>query len=271
MEVFDMQNDCDKFLDLYPKWISSSKLNKITGHDKLPHRFVSLGTTQGIDWWQYWCMANGYKLRMYRGEYPYVRDVLLEGEWTSERFVDDNPLQKGDALIISLPFSGTGTKHDSMEECLDECEKLGIPVFVDCAWFGTCYGIEADLDRECIKMIAFSTTKGLSCGNWRAGIVFSRINEGALAVQTEWKHGIHLNVAIANSLMETFSPDTMPKKFKDAQHAVCQHYGMQPTNTIHIGMAPDGPEWDSFARDRKYNRVNIRKAVKQYKNKGTFE
>ena len=26
---------------------------------------------------------------MYRGEYPYNRDVLLEGQWTWERWIDD--------------------------------------------------------------------------------------------------------------------------------------------------------------------------------------
>ena len=67
------------------------------------------------------------------------------------------------------------------------------------AWFGTCWSIHVKLDRHCIKQVAFSTTKGLSCGNWRSGIVFSKIDFGSLAVQTEWQHGIHLNCAIANS------------------------------------------------------------------------
>lgn len=271
MDIMNMQNEVDEYLELYSQWISSSKLNKITGHDKLPYRFVSLGTTQGMDWWHYWCMANGRRLRMYRGEYPYNRDVLLEGEWTSDRYIDENPLVSGDAVIISLPFSGSGRKHENMEELLDTCDQLNIPVFVDCAWFGTCHGITADLDRECIKMIAFSTTKGLSCGNWRAGIVFSRLSEGALSVQTEWKHGIHLHVAIANCLFREFSPDTMPKKFLEAHNAVCEHYGLEPTNTIHIAQAPMTDEWKRFSRDGAYNRVNIRNAVKKYKMHGTFD
>ena len=259
-----------EFLELYPEWIASSKLNKITGYEKLPYRFVSLGTTQGMDWWHYWCMANGYRLRMFRGEYPYNRDVLLEGEWTSDRYIEDTPLSKGDAVIISLPFSGSGRTHERMEELFDTCDAMDIPVFVDCAWFGTCHGIEADLDRACIKMIAFSTTKGLSCGSWRAGIVFSRLNYGSLAVQTEWNHGIHLNVAIANALMKNFSPDTVPNKFLLSHLAVCEHYGLEPTNTVHIAQAPKTDEWKKFNRDGAFYRVNIRDAVKRHKRNGSF-
>lgn len=268
--VSSISDSPEEFLELYPQWIASSKLNKITGYDKLPYRFVSLGTTQGMDWWHYWCMANGYRLRMFRGEYPYNRDVLLEGEWTGDRYIDDTPLSPGDAVIISLPFSGSGGKHPRQDELFETCDRLGIPVFVDCAWFGTCRGIEADLDHECVKMIAFSTTKGLSCGSWRSGIVFSRINEGSLAVQTEWNHGIHLNVALANCLMKNFSPDTVPKKFFSAHEAVCEHYGLETTNTVHIAQAPKTDEWKRFSRDGAFYRVNIRDAVKRYRRDGTF-
>ena len=270
IDITDISNASEKFLNIYPEWISSSKMNKFTGMEKFPYRFVSLGTTQGLDWWHYYCMANGLNLRMYRGEYPYNRDVLLEEEWRNKRFIDDTPLQKGDALIISLPFSGTGGKHDEWDDTMEICNSLGIPVFVDCAWFGTCHGLEVDLDQPCITMAAFSTTKGLSCGNWRSGIVFSRIDEGSLSVQTEWNHGIHLHTSIANFLFEHFTPDAVPKKYKDAHNAVCEHYGLTPSNTVHIAQAPMTKDWEMFHRDRQYHRVNIRDAVKLYKKSGTF-
>ena len=265
-----LPEQADKFLELYPDWIASSKLNQFRGLEGFEHKFVSLGATQGLDWWHYWCMANGYRLRMYRGEYPYNRDVLLEGQWTHDRFIGDRPLAKGDAVIISLPFSGSGRKPDKWKQLMHTCNENNIPVFVDCAWFGTCTDIEVKLNQDCIKMVAFSTTKGLSCGNWRAGIVFSRLNEGSLAVQTEWHHGIHLNCAIANSLMENFSPDTMPKKYAEAHTAVCDYYGLATTNTIHIAQAPMTEDWNQFSRDGAFNRVNIRDALKRYKKNGTF-
>lgn len=261
----------DTFLELYPQWIASSKLNQFTGLDKFPHRFVSLGVTQALDWWHYYCSANHLRLRMFRGEYPYNRDTILEN-WTQDRYIDDTELLPGDAVVISFPFSGNGRKHQRWDEIIATCNDMDIPVFVDCAWFGTCFDLKVDLNQKCIKMVGFSTGKGLSCGNWRSGIVFSRFNEEqcSLGLQTEWRHGIHLNVAIANELMRNFGPDTMPKKYKESHTTVCDHYGLEHSNTIHIAVAPDTPEFAEFNRDGVVNRINIRDAIKRYKNKGNF-
>jgi hypothetical protein len=265
-------NSPPEFLKIFPEWIASSKLNKFTGLNAFPKRFVSLGTTQTLDWWHNWTLASGRRLRMFRGEYPYNRDVWLGEHIGWHNSIDDEPLSMGDTVIISLPFSGTGRVHDKWEWLMTECEEKNIPVLVDCAWFGTCFGIEVNLDRPCIQMVAFSTGKGLSCGNWRSGITFSRLDEPrcSLELQTDWNHGIHLNVAIAVELMKNFGPDTVPKKYMESHRAVCEHYGFETTNTIHIAVAPNTPEWDEFHRDKKYNRVNIRDAIKRYRSNGTF-
>jgi hypothetical protein len=269
IDYSSLQSEGDRFLALYPDWIMSSKLNKIKGLDKFNHRFVSLGTTQALDWWHYFCRANNYRIRMFRGEYPYNRDALLEGQWTWERNIDDAELRKGDSVMISLPFSGTGRQHEKWDWLMDKCDELNIPVFVDMAWYGTCWDINVNLNRHCIKQVAFSTTKGLSCGNWRSGIVFSKWDCGSLAIQTEWQHGVHLNCSIANSLMENFTPDTIVKKYKEAHEAVCEHYKFETTNVVHIALAP-GKEYHHFNRDEKYNRINIRDAIKRYRKTGEF-
>ncbi len=265
-------DQADVFLDMYPKWIASSKLNNFTGLESFPNKFVSLGVTQGMDWWHYWTASQGRQLKMFRGEYPYNRDVWLGEEILWEHSIDDTGISHDDAVIVSIPFSGHGKKHDKWDWLIQECNEKNVPVFVDCAWFGTCHGIDVDLDQPCIKQVGFSTGKGLSSGNWRAGIIFDKLGEerNSLAVQTEWKHGIHLNVAIAVALMEQFSPDSIPKKYMESHKAVCEHYGFETTNTVHIAQAPEGDPWDQFHRDKMYNRVNISKAIKRHKSKGNF-
>jgi hypothetical protein len=273
MDVNTMQNEQDRFLEFYPEWIASSKLNQFRGLEDFPKRYVSLGVTQALDWWHNWCLSQGLRLKMFRGEYPYNRDVWLGEHMGWDKSIDDIGLDRGDAVIISVPFSGSGRKHERWKWLIEECNAKDIPVFVDCAWFGTCFDIEVKLNHPCIKMVAFSTGKGLSCGNWRAGIVFSRMADDdrcSLELQTEWRHGIHLNVAIANHLMAKFGPDTMPKKYMEAHAAVCKHYGFETTNTIHIAVAPQTPEWREYHRDETFNRVNIAKAIKRCRSSGTF-
>lgn len=245
---YDVQ---EEYLDYYPRWIESSKSCSVTGVETFPYRFVSLGVTQTLDWFHLECARNRWRMRLLRGEYPYNRDVFDFNE-----FIDDEPLVKGDAVIISVPFSASGDLHPRYKEIMETCTKLDIPVMVDCAWFGTCYDLHWSLDYDCIKVVAFSTTKGLQTGNWRAGICFSKWNHGSLAIQTEWHHGIHMNTYISLLLMKQFSPDYTPNLYRESQKEVCKYFGLQPSKTIHIATGDD--QWDYFSRDGAYNRINLR-------------
>ena len=73
--------------------------------------------------------------------------------------------------------------------------------------------------------------------------MFSKWDFGSLAVQTEWQHGIHLNCAIANCLMENFQQTQLVKRYKEAHIAVCTHYGFETTNVVHIALAPQEKQW----------------------------
>jgi len=79
-------------------------------------------------------------------------------------------------------------------------------------------------------------------------------------VQTEWKHGIHLNNFLGLKLMQKFSPDTIPLVFRIHQHNICNKLKLQPTNTMHIALGDNS--WKEYKRDMSgFNRVNIRHAI----------
>ena len=61
-----------------------------------------------------------------------------------------------DAVIISLPFSDRGNKHRDMEDVLDWCDTLGIPVFIDAAYYSIGRDLEIDLSHPCINTISFT-------------------------------------------------------------------------------------------------------------------
>ena len=195
---------------------------------------------------------------MYRGEYPYNRDCTAF-DWEKD-FIDDQPLRSGDAVLISLPFSGSGDVHPQWDGLLAACEKLEIPIFVDCAFFGTCGGVQVDLNHPNILFVAFSTTKGLSCGSYRSGILFSKEPGGHLSVQTQWHHGIHLNSSIGLYLMKNYSPDYLYNKYRSAYIKACEHFELAPTKCVHLALG--NQDWDAFTRDGVFNRVGMRNAVK---------
>lgn len=255
----------DEFLDFWPQWIASSQLNKVEGLDRFPFRYVSLGTTQTLDWFHYECARQGLRMRLLRGEYPYNRDVHdFDWDW----FIDDvNDLKVGDAVIMSIPFSGSGHIHPMFYDILKKCDSLRIPVMLDCAWFGTCYDLEWTVDFNCVKIVSFSTTKSLGCGQWRSGICFTKWKYGPMYVQTDWHHGIHMNTFIGLELMKKFGPDTSPNKYKGYQKEICEYFGLVPTNTVHIAVG-NKQDWSYFQRDGSYNRINIAKPINDlYKKK----
>jgi len=255
---YDM--DCqEEYLNYYPKWIESSKLNSIKGLNSFPHKYISLGVTQSIDEFHFEMLQQNRKIRVFRGEYPYSRDNI-NFDW-AQGFINDYPLQKNDAIIISLPFSATGDIHPQWNWLLNECEKLDIPIFVDCAFFGTCGGIKVNFNHPAIKVVSFSLTKGVSAGDFRSGIKFSKSLEGKIARLTEWHHGIHLNTLIGLELMKKFNPDHHYNKFRKIQEMVCQKYNLVPSPCIHV--ATGGKGWEYFSRDGFVNRIVLRNAIKQ--------
>jgi hypothetical protein len=259
-EDFSNIDKQDEYLDFYPRWILSSKLNKLEGLEAFKYRYISLGCTQALDEFHFWCSENNLRIRMFRGEYPYNRDCI-NFDWSND-FIDDQPLKRGDAVIVSAPFSGSGKIHPHWENLITTCNQLEIPIFVDCAFFGTCSGINLNFNHDCITSVVFSTTKGLSCGNYRNGIQFTKIPQGHLAIQNEWHHGIHLNVAIGLYLMQNFSPDFLYEKYQESYLNVCDYFQFKPTNCIHLALGDE--KWEYFSRDNAFYRIGVKNAVKQY-------
>jgi len=258
----------DAFLELYPIWIKSSVLNDFKGIDKFPFRYVSLGVTQAIDDFVIWTLKQNKRLRVFKGEYGYVGQISFTD---SVPRIEEEPLQSGDAVLISCPFSATGDLHSKWDNLIETCNSLDIPVFVDCAFFGTCNHIEVDFNQPCIDTVAFSPTKGLNCGNMRTGMTIS-MRQGKdciLDILKEWHHGIHIHTYIAYNLMKNFSPDTIPLTYRDIQKTVCNHYGLTPTNTIHLALGDSN--WDYFSREGLVNRVCLRNAIYDFANSGNLK
>lgn len=249
----------DEFLELYPNWIKSSKCNSFKGLDKFPFRYVSLGVTQGIDDFVLYATKKNKRLRFSRGEYGYGMEISDHGP-----LLDQEPLSAGDALIISCPFSATGNLHPDWDNIINTCNKLDIPVFVDCAFFGTCLDIHVNFDHPCIDTVSFSPTKGLNCGNMRTGITFTHRQgkDCSLDILSKWHHGIHFHTYLALNLMKNFSPDTVPLTYKVSQEAVCKKYNLTPSNTLMFGLGND--DWVHFSRNGFSNRVNIRNAIQDH-------
>ena len=141
------ENITKDFCSNYRDWISKTKNNTIKGLDLFPYSVYSNGTTQAFE--MFYIRNRHRRFRCFKGEYIY-HQLAWRNNWPDWKFIEDDALRPNDAVVISLPFSNTGNEHDQLEWLLETCIILGIPVLVDCAYFGTCKNLNFDFTKSCI-------------------------------------------------------------------------------------------------------------------------
>lgn len=234
LEIEYDNNIKDNFLKNYLTWIQSTEINSITGLENFSHAAYSNGTTESFD--KFYLKHKDRRFRCFRGEYLYHR-LSWRNYYPNWVFADDDCLHENDAVVISLPFSNTGDKHKLHEAMLDICDEKGIPVLVDCCYFGICSDIEFNFDHPSIQEIVFSLSKTFPVAHSRIGMRLSRTDDDdSLFVVNKNNYINNLGCYIGNCLIENFGPDYIPNKYKDTQIDICKLLSVEPSNTVLFGI-----------------------------------
>lgn len=248
-----------KFLKSYKDWILTTKNNSIRGLEKYQYACFSNGTTETFD--KFYSKHKDKRFRFFKGEYLYHR-LSCRNYNLSWAYLDDERLNKGDVVIISLPFSDTGNAHEEMDEILESCNRLNIPVLLDCAYFGVCKNINFDFNHNCIEEIAFSLSKSLFSAHLRIGMRLTKIDDDdPLFVTNKVGYVNRLSAYIGHELLKEFSPDYIYNKYSQRQNEICNLLGVTPSNCVLFGIG--GEKWNEYNRDRKTNRLSFHKFLHQ--------
>ena len=73
--------------------------------------------------------------------------------------INQSPLETGDVVVMSCPFSGTGTIPENFYDILEQCDKLSIPVMLDLAYINISNIGHLNLDYKCIQTVTTSLSK----------------------------------------------------------------------------------------------------------------
>jgi hypothetical protein len=243
----------DRFCQQYAKWIDQTTLNTVTGLDQFPHLCYSNGTTEAFD--KFYMKHRTRRFRCFRGEYMYHR-LTWRNNWPDWFWLDDDCLAENDAVVVSLPFSDTGGEHHLHQALLEGCDRLGIPVLVDCAYFGICQGIDFDFNHPCIEEIVFSLSKTFPVAHARIGMRLTRTdNDDSLFVSNKSNYTNRIGAYIGSCMLSKFSPDYVPLKYKNAQIELCKHLKVTPSNTVLFGIGNE--EWQQYNRGCPTNRLSL--------------
>jgi hypothetical protein len=258
MQVSDVVKDNNvhtRFLTKYKEWIQSTKNNTISGLEQFPYACFTNGTTEAFD--KFYAKHSTRRFRFFKGEYVYHRLSCRNNnyDWS---YIEDSKLDENDVVIISLPFSDTGNKHTQLDHILDTCNKLGIPVLLDCAYFGICSGFDFNFAHECIKEITFSLSKTFYSAHIRIGMRLSRQDDDdPLFVTNKMGYVNRLSAQIGINLLDNLSPDYIFDKYRQRQLDYCDILDVESSNCVLFGIGDD--RWNDYNRDRETNRLSFHK------------
>ena len=241
----------DEFVKTYFDWIQQTKLNCFQNLDQFEILSYSNGTTEGFD--KFYINNNQSRFRVFRGEYMY-HCAIWKSSFPDWMYIEDAPLAKGDAVLISTPFSDTGNVHPKLLETLDICADLAVPVLIDCAFVGICGKIEIDFGHPAITDITFSLSKTFPVANLRIGMRCRRVdNDDGLLVHQKTNYTNRLACAVGLDLINQYSVDYNYEKWRDCQLQFCQKLQVTPSNSVIFGLGND--TWSAYNRGNQSNRL----------------
>jgi hypothetical protein len=224
-----------QFKRLFQTAIEASSLNTILNLNSAVRADICLGCTQYID-----------SLYM---RYGPTGIQVLEREYTYHQRLNPtlNPvtiknLKPRVPLIISQPFF-YGTTHLQMNEILDQCLELNIPVHIDGAWITACRNIFVDFNHPAISSFAISMSKGYGLSGWnRIGVRWTKETiEDAITVMNDYTQIPTQAVTTGIYFLNSVQPDHLWLTHKNRYNKICANFDLETTDSIHLAMKDGNP------------------------------
>lgn len=245
--------DLATYLEKYRAWLESSQKNRLIGLSNFSSSSFIHGTIQAFN--HFYLRHCKRRFRFYKGEFMYHRAVLKHGlDW---HWLNDDKLRSNDAVLISCPFSDTGKLHIELSHILDQCEKLGIPVLIDLAYFVASKNVNINLNYQCIDTVCTSISKMFEGAQYiRTGIRFMRENiDDGIDVFNSVEMVPIYNMSLTSYIIDNFSVDHCWDNYEQQYNTVIDKLSLEPTDCIMFGVSHD--QYHEFNRGNSHNRVCI--------------
>lgn len=190
----------------------------------------------------------------FHGEYPYHRSI------GAKRIDRTEELKKGMKLIISDPFAAHGCRHELLDDILDKCDSVGVPVFIDRA-FAQCSLTDFEA-RDCVKYIAYSFSKAFYTGKCRTGIVFKTGKNTQVDMLNEYGYINEISLYMNTMLMHRFNYNYIHNKYLPKQRELCKSLDITPSDTVFLGYT-DSLDYKDYSREGYINRICLSDAFRK--------
>ena len=248
----------NQFLERFYNWILETKSNTIIGLSQFQSKVVTNGSTEAFD--KFYLKNKTRRLRYFKGEYMY-HAAASKSYFEAAPYIDDSPIDSNDVVVISLPFADTGEEHPCMDKVLSKCTELGVPVLIDCCYFGACANLTMNFDYPCITDITFSLAKSFPVGFIRIGMRLTRSdNNDPLFVYNKNNYINRLSSAVGLELLNRYSPDYNYNTYRATQEKFCIQLDVVPSKCVFFATSAD--KFPEYNRGTNSNRLCFSKYLK---------
>jgi len=245
LNIWDSKN----YFNSFRNWITSSSKNTVYGFDDFQHNAYCAGTYDGIQSFIHRHVTTR-RIRFSRAEFVGSKIISnnAQAKWC---YLEDDALDKNDALVLSLPFSGNGNCYSGHDSILKECSNLNIPVLIDLAYFGISSGLNIDLSHKCISDVVCSLSKPM-IAQFRLGLRLTRdYHDDQIQSLSDSKTYNRIAVIIAINLLNKFSHDWIVDRYLPKQQKICKHFNITPTQTLTLALG-DSTNYPNYFRSGYY-------------------
>jgi histidinol-phosphate/aromatic aminotransferase/cobyric acid decarboxylase-like protein len=218
---------------------------------KFKYKCFSNGSSQAFDYFH--SKHNKKRLRFFKNDYIY-HYLSSRNNQTKWDYLENQKIKKNDAVVISMPFSDSGSKHPEMENIVKECDKKNVPVLIDCCYYSMCKGINFDFNHKSIEAVVFSLSKAFPVSRLRIGMRLTKDDDDdQLFYYKKIQFVNKLSVFVGLKIIKKFKFDFLYKKYAKLQKYYCKKMNLSPSNVVAIAVG--GKEWKMYNRGGMYNRL----------------
>ena len=244
------EGDRKKFLIEYKDWIQEGK--KFSGLENYKHIDFSAGTTETF--MNFYLGHLDKRLRLLKGEY-FFHWLVARNYFNNVLVLDHNDITKGDVVVMSCPFSGTGNIPENFYSILDKCETLQVPVMLDMAYINISNIQELNLEYKCIEVICTSLSKVFPVEHNRIGIrLRQNFYDDSLFAYNDNNYVNLQSIHIGHELIKKFKNNWLYDKYKKMQSDECKKLGLDISSCVIFGLDKND-KYPEYKRGNKVNRL----------------
>lgn len=245
--------DLSKFFDCFNNWIQFG--HSISGLGAFDQYCLTEGSAQSFLLWHFYNLDK--RLRLLPGEYNYHKCLSRSDVVNYKVLQDVDDLVHGDYMVISVPFSDDGNRPSQLDEILDRCDRMDIPVMIDLAYLPLVDNYEINLKHKCIHQVVATLSKGLDLEYYRIGMRWSKhIKDDPIMMYNQLRCTNMFGAGLGFEIMKQFPPNYIRKKYRSQQIEWCRTLDITPSDNVMFGIDTKN-HYPELNRGGTTNRVTL--------------